>query len=96
MEPGLIDRDHSISHSSPLPTAGPQWSPVLSTGITGSVVVVAAPATGAAMEPGLIDRDHSSDFPGPRSCENIGPCEHRTHVLPCGSRCEFVNVQIGP
>ena len=96
MEPGLIDRDHRCQMAVGVSIRAPQWSPVLSTGITTMILRHLPIRNLAAMEPGLIDRDHGSDFPGPRSCENIGPCEHRTHVLPCRSRCEFVNVQIGP
>ena len=59
MEPGLIDRDHPVMRPRWRRVyLKPQWSPVLSTGITRRSIGKGVEADVAAMEPGLIDRDH--------------------------------------
>ncbi len=64
MEPGLIDRDHGTGGV--MDDIGgwlPQWSPVLSTGITQTSIARDVARVMAAMEPGLIDRDHPQGTP---------------------------------
>ena len=55
----VTDRDHhTVTSARTASTSMPQWSPVLSTGITSPHHRRLDVARGAAMEPGLIDRDH--------------------------------------